>query len=155
VEHLSRRLFISAALSAAAVAVGGRLRAAELASLASGKRIALSGYDPVSYFDNGRPEKGSREFWVVFGDAVYLFSSANHRELFVADPERYAPQYHGYCTIKMSQGKRAEADPEAWIIMGGKLYVFRSKKGRDRFNTDRAKFVTKANAAWQTLDVAK
>lgn len=154
-ENLSKRLFIGAVLSAGALAVGGRLRAAELASPASGRRIALSGYDPVSYFVIGRPEKGSREFWVPFDDVVYLFSSANHRELFVSDPEHYAPQYDGYCTIKISEGKRAEADPEAWTIMGGKLYVFRSKRGRDRFKSDPAKFVTKANASWQNLGVAR
>lgn len=151
----SRRFFVLATLPVLAIVLGGKLRAAENTSPVPGKRVALSGYDPVSYFVNGRPEKGSREFWVAFDDAVYLFNSANHRELFVADPERYAPQYHGYCTIKVSQGKRAEADPEAWAIMGGKLYVFRSKKGLARFNKDRAKVVTEANAAWQTLRVAR
>lgn len=154
-ENPSRRSFIGAALSAAAIAVGGSLRAAGPASPVPGKRTALSGHDPVSYFVNGRPEKGSRELWVPFDDAVYWFSSAKHRELFVADPERYAPQYRGYCTIKVSEGERAEADPEAWTIVGGKLYVFRSKKGLARFNEDRAGFLTKANAAWRTLRVAR
>jgi YHS domain-containing protein len=155
VANPSRRLFVGAALSAAALAVGGSLRAAGIVSPVSGKRIALSGYDPVSYFVDGRPKKGSREFWVAFDDAVYLFSSANHRERFVADPERYAPQYRGYCTIRVSRGERTEADPEAWTIMGGKLYVFRSKRGLARFTKDPAKFVTKANANWQTLRVPK
>lgn len=151
----SRRSFIVAVLPALAIGLGGSLRAAENPSPVPGKRVALSGHDPVSYFVNGRPEKGSREFWVPFDDAVYLFSSAKHRELFVADPERYAPQYHGYCTMKVSEGERAEADPEAWTIVGGKLYVFRSKKGLARFNEDRAGFLTKANAAWRTLRVAR
>ena len=154
-QNPSRRSFVLAALPVLAIVLGGNLRAAESASPVPGKRIALSGHDPVSYFTNGRPEKGSREFWFAFDDAVYLFSSAKHRALFVADPERYAPQYHGYCTMKMSDSERAEADPEAWVVTGGKLYVFRSKKGLARFNENRAEFVSKASAAWQTLRAAK
>lgn len=146
-----RRFFILAALPALAIALGGSLRAAENTSPVPGKRIAIASHDPVSYFIRGRPEKGSREFWFAFDDAVYLFSSAKHRALFMADPERYAPQYHGYCTMKVSEGDRAEADPEAWVIVGGKLYVFRSKNGLARFNENRAEILGKADAAWQTL----
>ncbi|HEY4645828.1 MAG TPA: YHS domain-containing (seleno)protein, partial [Steroidobacteraceae bacterium] len=109
----------------------------------------------VSYFARGRPEKGSGEFWFAFDDAVYLFSSAKHRALFTADPERYAPQYHGYCTMKVSEGERAEADPEAWVVVGGKLYVFRSKRGLARFNENRAEILGRADAVWQNLRVAK
>lgn len=151
----SRRFFVFATLPLLAVVFGGNLQAGENASPVPGKQVALSGYDPVSYFLNSRPEKGSREFWFAFDDAVYLFTSAKHRALFVADPERYAPQYHGYCTMKVSEGEQAEADPEAWTIAGKKLYVFRSKKGLARFNENRAEFVNKANAAWQTLRAAK
>ena len=151
----SRRSFIKVALPALAIGLGGSLRAAENTSLVPGKRIALAGHDPVSYFVRGRPEKGSREFWYAFDDAVYLFSGAKHRALFAADPERYAPQYHGYCTMKVSERERAEADPDAWVIVEGKLYVFRSKKGLARFNENRAEILGKADAAWQTLRAAR
>ena len=153
--NLSRRFFVTAVLPVLAIVIGGGLCAAENALTVPGKRIALAGHDPVSYFVRGRPEKGSREYWFAFDDAVYLFSSAKHRALFVADPERYAPQYQGYCTKKLSEGERAEADPEAWVVVDEKLYVFRSKKGLARFNENRAEFVRKANAAWQTLRAAK
>jgi hypothetical protein len=62
-----------------------------------GRRIALRGYDPVAYFADGRPAKGSPEFWSAFDDVVYLFRSAEHRDKFAAEPERFAPQYDGYC----------------------------------------------------------
>ncbi len=150
-QNPSRRSFIVAVLPALAIGLGGSLRAAENPSPVPGKRVALAGHDPVSYFARGRPEKGSREFWFAFDDAVYLFSSAKHRALFAADPERYAPQYHGYCTMKVSEGERAEADPEAWAIAGGKLYVFRSKRGLARFNENRAEVLGRADAAWQNL----
>jgi hypothetical protein len=151
----SRRSFIMAALPALAIGLSGSLRAAENTSPVPGKRIALTGHDPVSYFIRGRPDKGSREFWFAYDDTVYLFNSAKHRALFTADPERYAPQYHGYCTMKVSERERAEADPKAWVIVEGKLYVFRSKKGLARFNENRAEILSKADASWQTLRTAK
>lgn len=154
-QNPSRRSFVLAVLPVLTIVLGRHLRAAEMAYPVPGKRIALAGYDPVSYFTQARPEKGSREFWFAFDDAVYLFSNAKYRALFAADPERYAPQYHGYCTMKVSEGERAEADPEAWVIAGGKLYVFRSKRGLARFNENRAEIVSNANAAWQALRTAR
>lgn len=151
----SRRLFLRAALPLFALAVSRVAFAAEIISPVPGKRVALSSYDPVSYFVNGRPEKGARSHWFAFGDAVYLFSSAKHRTAFAADPEHYAPQYEAYCTIRMSMSERAEADPEAWTIMNGKLYVFRSKNGVARFRNNSAEFVRNADAAWHAQRLAR
>src|SRR5262245_43062828 len=78
----------------------------------AGRRIALRGYDPVSYFADGRPAKGSSESWYAFDDVVYLFRSAQHRQQFAGDPERYAPQYDGYCAGGISKNYKAEPDPE-------------------------------------------
>lgn len=153
--NLFRRFFVVAVLPVLAGGLAGSLRAAESVSPVPGKRVALGGHDPVSYFTRGRPEKGSRALWFAFDDAVYLFANAKHRELFAADPEHYAPQYQGYCTKKVSEGERAEADPEAWAIAGGKLYVFRSKNGLARFNESRAAILGKADAAWQNLRAVK
>ena len=61
-----------------------------LAAAAEEKRLALKGYDPVSYFTEGRPEQGSAEYQASFDDATYWFKNAEHRALFVADPDRYA-----------------------------------------------------------------
>src|ERR1700761_311030 len=69
-----------------------------------GRRIALSGYDPMAYFEYGRPEKGTREFWYSFDNVIYIFRSSEHRARVAADPERYAPQYHGYCAAGVSKG---------------------------------------------------
>ncbi|HVF62640.1 MAG TPA: YHS domain-containing (seleno)protein [Casimicrobiaceae bacterium] len=91
---------------------------------ASGPRVVLKGYDPVGYFTEGRPMKGLAQFNYDFDGERYLFSSAANRDRFAAHPERYAPQFAGYCTGSMSRGVRNEADPEAWIIADGRLYVF-------------------------------
>ena len=90
----------------------------------AGRRIALRGYDPVAYFADGRPAKGSREFWFAFDDVVYLFRSAQHRETFAADPERFAPQYDGYCAGGISKGLQGRAGPRGLDLANGKLFVF-------------------------------
>jgi YHS domain-containing protein len=116
-----------------------------------GKRIALRGYDPVSYFTEGRPEKGSAEFSAAFDDATYWFKNTEHRALFVADPDRYAPQFNGFCTMNIARGEKYEADPEAWVIADGKLYVFGAKEGVPMFRRQTASIVEKANEHWPEL----
>jgi YHS domain-containing protein len=88
--------------------------------------VALRGVDVISYFRDGGPVKGQEAFREDFDGARYLFSSAQNKAVFVADPDRYLPQYHGLCTTGLSKGFRAPADPGAWKIVGGKLYLFRS-----------------------------
>ena len=115
------------------------------------KRVALSGYDPVSYFTEGHPEKGSAEYSAAFDDATYWFKSAEHRAMFVADPDHYAPHFKGYCTIMVSRGVKQEADPEAWAIADGKLYVFSVKQGVPLFEQQTASITEKAAANWPEL----
>jgi YHS domain-containing protein len=115
------------------------------------KRLALSGYDPVSYFTPGHPEKGSAEFSAAFDDATYWFKNAEHRAIFLADPDHYAPQFNGYCTVMMSRGEKYEADPEAWAIADGKLWVFGSKPSVPLFQQQTASIIEKATANWPEL----
>src|SRR6516162_5855528 len=118
---------------------------------AAEKRLALKGYDPVSYFTEGRPEQGSAEYQAVFDDATYWFKNAEHRGLFVADPDHYAPQFRGFCTVYLSRGEKHEADPEAWAIADGKLYVFAGKQGVPVFQAQTASIVEKASDNWVKL----
>jgi YHS domain-containing protein len=118
-QDLLRRSVMGALVGFAAAPLGSVL-AAEPAVVPA-KRMALQGYDPVSYFTNGRPEKGSPEFTAAFDDATYWFKSAEHRAMFAADPERYAPQFGGFCAISLTRGEVVEPDPESWVIADGKL----------------------------------
>jgi len=129
--ELTRRSFVSAA--AAAVFYGGAA-AAQNVTPSAATRVALNGYDPVSYFTDGKPEQGSAEFSFAFDDTTYWFKSAEHRTKFAADPEHYAPQFDGFCAVQLSRGRKVEADPEAWTITNGKLYVFSGKRGLPIFN---------------------
>ena len=114
-------------------------------------RLALSGFDPVAYFTDGHPEKGLPEFTAVFDDATYWFKNAEHRAQFVSSPERYAPQFQGFCTIDLSRGIKTEPDPEAWSILDGKLYVFGKKRGPGVFAQDSAAILSKAAEKWPEL----
>src|SRR5262245_22380790 len=123
---LSRRSTL-VGLPILAMAAANRVPLAAEAAPATGKRLALSGYDPVSYFIDGHPEKGSADYQASYDDATYWFKTPEHRAKFVADPDHYAPQFAGYCAVTLSRGAKYEADPEAWAIADGRLYVFGSK----------------------------
>jgi hypothetical protein len=92
--------------------------------MAPGGGPAIGGYDPVSYFLDGEPRKGSQTFSYDWQDATWLFSKAEHRDLFKQDPAQYAPVYGGYCAAGMVDGYAAESDPVGgWAIHDGKLYL--------------------------------
>lgn len=84
---------------------------------------AIDGYDPVAYFTAGKPVEGDSDFTYEWMDAKWYFASAANRDAFAKDPEKYAPQYGGYCAWAVSQGYSAKTDPDAWKVVGGKLYL--------------------------------
>jgi YHS domain-containing protein len=114
-------------------------------AVAQGIPLAIRGYDPVAYFTDGKPTRGVTEIEEYeWGGLRYRFSSAAHRELFKADPERYAPQFGNFCAMALSKGELVQADPENWLISDGKLYVFGKPVGPDLFRKDLAGNVAKA-----------
>ena len=110
--------------------------------------VAILGYDPVAYFTESRPIKGKPEFVYEWEDAIWHFANAKHRDLFAGSPEKYAPQYGGHCSMALSQGGIKVVNPEAWMIVDGKLYLSFSKKGREKFNQDISGNIKKANENW-------
>ncbi|MDB4474699.1 hypothetical protein N9023_06790, partial [Opitutaceae bacterium] len=79
--------------------------------------LAIKGYDTVAYFEAGKPQKGSGDHELEWEGATWRFSSANHKAKFAANPEKYAPQYGGYCAWAVSNNYTAPIDPEAWKIV--------------------------------------
>ncbi len=110
-------------------------------------RVALQGYDPVAYFTENRPVQGAPEFQRDFDGTRYYFASARNRDLFAADPDRYAPQFSGYCSSSVGHGRRNEGDPQVWKIVGGKLYVF----GKAGPWVDDPAALVRSHAAWPSL----
>ena len=113
--------------------------------------LAVKGYDTVAYFTDGKPVKGSKKFTHAWKGAEWRFASAEHRDLFAADPEKYAPQYGGYCAWAVSQGSTAGIDPKAWKIVDGKLYLNYSSKIQKKWEADIPGHIDAADGHWPKL----
>jgi YHS domain-containing protein len=138
----------------AAIAVAGVVRPLEAlaqGAAPAGEKLGLKGYDPVAYFADGKARPGAPEFEYAWDGVRYRFASAAHRDLFKANPDKYAPQFGGSCAMNMSNGVRREADPNNWTISDGKLYVFASARGSDLFRANPAQAAAKATANWPNL----
>jgi len=119
---------------------------------AAGAPLALHGFDPVGYFTVGRPVPGSAEHATVHHGATYYFASAESRDLFAANPERYAPAYGGFCAYGVSVGKKFDGDPRFWKIESGRLYLNLNQEIARAFEKDVAGSIEKADSQWQTIE---
>jgi hypothetical protein len=113
--------------------------------------IAIRGYDTVAYFTQGRAVKGSPDFEQVWQDARWLFATDEHRKLFSSDPDSYAPQFGGFCTGGVGLGHLAPIDPEAWVIVQGRLYLHYDKESRDETAAEPTAHITAAVDRWDAL----
>lgn len=109
---------------------------------------AIRGYDPVAYFVESRPIKGDRKFSLQYRGVEWRFANAANRDRFAAAPERFAPQYGGYCAWAVAQGYTASVDPDAWRIVDGKLYLNYSAGVQRRWSEDIAGNIRKADGNW-------
>lgn len=109
---------------------------------------AIRGYDPVAYFTESRAVKGSERFIHRWKGATWRFASAENRDRFVAAPEKFAPQYGGYCAYGVAQNYAVSIDPRAWSIADGKLYLNYSRSVRQTWNKDIPGYIGKADANW-------
>ncbi len=110
--------------------------------------VAVQGYDPVAYFSEGKPVKGSTGFTTEYMGATFQFASAANRDAFITDPAAYAPQYGGYCAWAMADGKYAKGDANFWKIVDGKLYLNFNKSIQSKWNADVPGFISKADVEW-------
>ena len=153
---MSTRRNILLVMAAAAV-VGGSIGAlAEVRTVAQGnpsatERLGLKGYDPVAYFTLSTPTPGAAEYEYVYDGVRYRFANARHRDMFKANPDKYAPQFGGSCAMNMSNGVRRESDPTVWVISNGNLYVFAGPGGAERFRQNPEQAAARAASNWKTL----
>lgn len=112
--------------------------------------LALSGYDPVAYFEEGggKPRKGDAKLELVHAGVRYRFASEANRALFQKNPTRFEPAYGGWCAYAMAQKEKVEVDPESFLLRDGRLMLF--YKGW--FNDTRAKFLKDATALTRRAD---
>lgn len=139
------------------IVVAGLVLGAGLAGVARGQgqpalnldraELAVGGYDVVAYAD-GAAAKGRPEFEYRWRNAIWRFASAASRERFEREPDRFAPQFGGYCAWAVSRGYTADIDPEAWRIVDGKLYLNYSKRVQKMWEQDVRSNIAKGIANW-------
>lgn len=116
---------------------------------------AISGYDTVAYFTEGKPVKGSKDFELAWRGGNWRFASQANLDMFKADPQKYAPQYGGWCAYAMSdRGRTVRIDPDAWYIHEGKLYLNYSKRVQNTWLEARDTNIVEADGFYpQTTDI--
>jgi YHS domain-containing protein len=113
---------------------------------------ALGGYDTVSYFTDNEPAKGSSKYTTKYKGADWYFVSQTHLDLFKAEPEKYAPQYGGYCAWALSANNSfASGDPTQWAIVDNKLYLNYDKSVKAKWDAKRAFHIVQADRNWPAL----
>ncbi|MEO9482986.1 MAG: YHS domain-containing (seleno)protein [Ekhidna sp.] len=109
---------------------------------------AIKGYDPVAYFVQGEPVKGEDKFTFEWKDTDWYFGSQENLDAFKENPEKYAPQFGGYCAYGVSKGALYKIDPEAWKIVEGKLYLNYSKGIQKKWEANQTEFIKEAETNW-------
>lgn len=146
-----RRAAFVFALLCLVPSVGAPVIADQPAWYFSSQTLALSGYDAVAYFTESKAVPGKAEFEHAWQGARWRFASAANRDRFAAAPERYAPQFGGYCAWAVSRGYTASGDPTAWSIVNGRLYLNYSMKVRGQWEQDIPGNVAKGEANWPAI----
>ena len=117
--------------------------------------FALQGYDPVAYFTDGKPVKGSPQFTASYKGATYQFASAEHKQLFEKSPAKYEPQFGGFCGYAASIDKLAPVEVEYFQVLHDRLILQHNKKAWELWHKDVEDNLKKADANWPTLSQQK
>ena len=117
-------------------------------------KLSISGYDPVAYFTDGKPVQGKAEIEYLWHKLRWRFANSEHRDLFTKEPDRYTPQYDGYCAMGVSagaEGHKDTVDPKAWAIVDGKLYLTHMTQAIDDWRQNPANYIKQADANWAAV----
>ncbi|MEW2913004.1 YHS domain-containing (seleno)protein [Leisingera sp. JC11] len=144
VKALISGVALSVAMATSALAAGVEINA-------SSTGLAMQGYDPVAYFTDGAPTKGSYKITSIYNDATYRFASEEHKVAFEKNPEAYVPAYGGYCAFGTAMGFKFDGDPNHWKIVDNTLYLNLSQDIQDRWEGDIPGFIQNANANWTDI----
>ena len=147
---MKRRLFLSSLAATPALFAASSAFAMKPEIFAS-RGIAIRGYDPVAYFKQRRAVRGHSDFETDYKGATFRFATAENRNDFIATPEKYAPQYGGYCAWAVSHGYTASITPEAWTIEGDKLYLNYSLRVRAQWEADKQTRIRLADENWPAV----
>jgi YHS domain-containing protein len=136
---------------AAIVLLSAPAFAGNLVNVSGASKVAVSGYDTVAFFTDSKPVNGSPFIAAEYQGATYFFASEEHKKLFTADPEKYAPQFGGFCAFGVAIDKLFPVDINTWQVRDGKLYLNLNPDILIKFNADFKGNTTKADQNWPGL----
>jgi len=113
--------------------------------------LVIRGYDPVAYFSDGRPVPGRSDLSVEHKGGKYLFATAENRDKFKTNPDKYVPQYGGYCAYGVAIGKKFDVDPSSWRIEDGKLYFNLNPMILEKWSADIRGYIRKSEENWPQI----
>lgn len=112
---------------------------------------AIRGYDTVAYFTQNKAVEGKEEFSTEYQGAQWLFSTQEHLDLFLQQPEKYAPQYGGYCAYAVAHGKTASIQPDLFTIVDDKLYLNYNESINEKWLANQQNFIKDADKNWPSV----
>ncbi len=117
--------------------------------------LAINGYDTVAYFTQNEAIEGKSDFVADYKGAIWQFATAKNRDMFLEMPEKYAPQFEGYCAYAAANGSVAKTEPDQWSIVDGKLYLNYNFLIKLRWDASQADFIKDANQKWPDVRPGK
>lgn len=112
---------------------------------------AIGGYDPVAFFAEGKPVKGLASYNLKWKDANWQFASKANLDSFSKAPEKYAPQYGGYCAYGTADGHKAPTEIDTWTVLDGKLYFNYNQNVKGMWDKDRPNLIQQADGNWEKI----
>lgn len=110
--------------------------------------VAIKGYDPVAFFKDNKPVRGKDDLRFEYKGSTFVFANADNRAAFVANPEKYAPQYGGYCAFGTARGYKADIDPLAFTVINDRLYLNYNLQIQRDWSADSGRFIRQADERW-------
>lgn len=150
-QLLTRRAALAGLVATGAVALLAPAAVADSYYTGLVRGVAVGGYDPVSYFTVGKPVRGKKEFEASWDGVKWRFSSAENRDTFLESPQKFSPQYGGYCAYAVGIGRTAKGDPRQWKIVGGKLYLNYNRSIKRTWERKQSYYIKTANKNWPRL----
>ena len=119
------------------------------------ENVAIKGVDTVAYFTAETVVQGNPQYEFVWNGAKWLFSNPENLERFKQNPEKYAPQFGGYCSWAVSHGYTADGDPNAWKVVDGKLYLNYNQKVKEKWEAEQQKLIQDGEKNWREFKTKK
>ena len=114
--------------------------------------VAMQGFDPVAYVVEHAATRGVADYTSTYKGSVFRFKNAANRDVFIANPEKFAPQYGGYCAFGASRGYKAAVSPDAFSVVDGKLYLNYNAEVKAMWTKDAPGYIDKADAQWAAVE---